>query len=491
MMHDDASLLIRNAGMGFGVDVADVRLRLGIIAAVGPALPGLQDDTVFDAGGAALLPGLHDHHIHLQALAAASLSLHCDATSPDGGASLGARLRAADAEGDSHQWLRVTGYHEDIAGDIDRDWLDRHVAARPVRVQHRSGRLWIFNTRALELLRADEAGTPLERRSQRATGRLYDADAWLRQRLDHRRPSLALISRRLASYGVTGVTDVTPGNALADFEHFADCQRRGELLQRVTMMGNAGLDHAIASDMLSAGGTKVHLHEHDLPDFDAFCALIRHSHGVGRPVAVHCVTAPELAYALSALTESGSVPGDRIEHAALVPADWLPVMRAAGITVVTQPNFVAERGDSYLKALPASEAAGLYRAGSLLAAGVPLAAGTDAPFGDPDPWRAMQAAVDRRTAAGRVLGPAERLSPEAACTLFLGAAVDPAGPARRIAAGAPADLCLLDRSWQEARRALHAVRVQWSLRGGRFIWRQAYAAVGLNAVEQHCCRAVL
>ena len=35
------------------------------------------------------------------------------------------------------EWLRGTGYHESVAGELDRHALDRWVPARPVRVQHR------------------------------------------------------------------------------------------------------------------------------------------------------------------------------------------------------------------------------------------------------------------------------------------------------------------------------------------------------------------
>ena len=472
------SLLIRHAGLMFSDRIVDVRVRGGVITAVAHALPALADEWILEAFGAALLPGLHDHHIHLQALASAELSLRCDRSSVNDADELAAQLCRAATTGDSVEWLRVTGYHESIAGDIDRAWLDRHIATRPVRVQHRSGRLWIFNSRALELLGTDDAATPLERQFGRMTGRLYDGDTWLRQRLKLRRPSLAAISRRLASFGVTGLTDVTHSNSRADFEYFAECQQRDELLQRVAMMGDASLDGAVPSDLLAVGATKVHLHEHDLPDFDALCGLIKHSHRVGRPIAVHCVTVPELAYSVCALAESRSVPGNRIEHAAMVPDEWLPVMREAEVSVVTQPNFVAERGDSYIQALPVDEHHWLYRARSLLAAGVPLAAGTDAPFGDANPWSAMQAAVDRRTSAGHILGAHEVLSPEAACQLFLGTATDPAGMSRSITVGAVADLCLLDRGWAAARSALAAVKVQLSLRDGKIIWDSRRAAEG-------------
>lgn len=477
------SLLIRNAGLMFSNQTVDVRVRGGIITAVGHVSPAAADEWILDAFGAALLPGLHDHHIHLQALASAELSLRCDPWSASEGDGLGEQLRRAAATGDSGAWLRVIGYHEDIAGDIDRGWLDRHIATRPVRIQHRSGRLWIFNSRALETLSTDDASTPLERRFGRITGRLYDGDAWLRQRLNRSRPSLAAISRRLASHGVTGVTDATHSSSRADFEYLAQCQQRDELLQRVTMMGDAGLDGAIPSDLLATGATKVHLHEHQLPDFAALCRLIKRSHRAGRPIAAHCVTVPELAYILCALSESGNIPGDRIEHASLVPDEWLPAVRDAQITVVTQPNFVAERGDSYIKALTAHEHDWLYRAHSLLAAGVPLAAGTDAPFGDANPWRAMQAAVDRRTPTGQILGNDEVLPPEAACLLFLGSAADPAGAPRSITVGAAADLCLLDRPWTAARSALAAVKVRLSLRDGTIIWHSRHEAGGCIASD--------
>src|SRR4030095_6310803 len=80
----------------------------------------------------------------------------------------------------------------------------------------------------------------------------------------------------------------------------------------------------------------------------------------------------------------------------------------------------------------------------LQAAGIAVAAGTDAPFGNPDPWAAMRAAVHRRTRAGAGLREGERIAPRPALALFLGHPDRP-GTRRRVAPGAPADLCVLDR----------------------------------------------
>ena len=43
-------------------------------------------------------------------------------------------------------WLRGVAYHESVAGPLDRDRLDAWVADRPLRVQHRSGALWMLNS---------------------------------------------------------------------------------------------------------------------------------------------------------------------------------------------------------------------------------------------------------------------------------------------------------------------------------------------------------
>lgn len=448
--------------------VVDLRLATGRVTEIAPHLSPIGDEAVLAANGGALLPGLHDHHFHISALAAALASVRCGPPQVNDEAALGAALQAAAAAGTG--WLRGIAYHDGVAGAIDRHWLDRWVPARPLRVQHRSGRLWILNSCAVGALKAG-ADSPLEYVDGEPTGRLYDADDWLRGQLGSQPPDLAAASRLLASFGVTGVTDVTHHNTLTDYHRFAAARQRGELLQDLLVMGDASLDGAPPLPGLRPGALKLHLHDADLPDFDQTCAAIRHSHRHQRPVAVHCVARGELVFTLAALEAAGSLAGDRIEHAGVTPPELLPTLRALGLTVVTQPNFIGERGDAYLAEVAAEDLPWLYRARGLLAAGIPIAGGTDAPFGEPDPWRAMQAAVDRRTPAGTVLGADETLSPEQALALFTGDPLAPGGPPRRIAPDASADLCLLDRPWAAARTRLDAVQVIATLRGGELIWQ--------------------
>ena len=98
-----------------------------------------------------------------------------------------------------------------------------------------------------------------------------------------------------------------------------------------------------------------------------------------------------------------------------------------------------------------------------------LAAGSDAPFGNCDPWASMTAAVSRHTDNGASIGESEALTPEQALDLFLR---DPKAlnRRRRLAVGAPADLCLLDRSWASARAALSSAYIRATFIDGRLIF---------------------
>ncbi len=461
-------MLIRNADINFGTR-ADLRIADGVVTEIGALLASTADEIVIDAGGCALLPGLHDHHTHLLAFAASLDSVACGPPDVACERELSEALQARQAASPG-AWIRGVGYHPSVAGEIDRTWLDRVVPASPTRIQHRSGRLWIMNTKALDLVTPNGAPTPLEMIDGQLTGRLYDADNWLRDRIGTITPPLDRASEFLLSRGVTGLTDTSPGNGPAELDLLQRAQAAGDLAQSVMMMGSATLNGVADRPSLAVGPTKIHLREAGLPAMDEIAGLISNSHRVGRKVAIHCTALAELVFALGAFDEAGALPGDRIEHAAVAPPEFLPLLAERRLTVVTQPNFVLERGDLYLREVDPVDRPWLYRLRGFLAAGIPLAGGTDAPFGDPDPWIAMQAAVTRRTRAGEPLGLDEALTPEEAVGLFLGEGGDPGGHRRSIRPGIAADLCLIDRSWPEARKDLTKVRVAQTIRAGQVVW---------------------
>lgn len=443
----------------------DVRIIAGRVAELGTALAGTD---VIDGRGGALLPGLVDHHLHLHAMAAAERSVRCGPPVVHDAPGLAAALAAATA--DAAGWVRGFGYVESVTGDLDAAALDRLHASRPVRIQHRSGALWTVNGRGAALLGLATADEPGIERDQDGvpTGRIWRADAWLRAHLPRTGPpDLTAVGARLARSGVTAVTDATPDLAPDAVAAIADAAASGALPQAVHLLGAPW--HTPLPPRLSAGPYKIVLADSGLPGLDELAATIRAVHATGRAVAAHCVTREALVLLLAALDDAGHRRGDRVEHAALVPEELVGDLARRGLRVVTQPGFLADRGDDFLRGVPPGEHQDLYRCGSLLAAGVPLALSSDAPYGPSDPWTIMAAAMRRRTASGAVVGPAEVLTPRAALDAFLAPPDDPGGPARTIHPGAAADLVLLDGPLTDLLADPHADRVRATIIDGRVV----------------------
>lgn len=450
-------MLIRRAELEDG-RVCDIRIADERIAAIG-GLDPTDGETIIEASGGLLLPGLHDHHIHTAALAAARTSIRCGPPEVTDSTSLAAALGVPGSD-----WLRATGYHESVAGMLDRATLDRIAPDRPLRIQHRGGRMWFFNSAGLDLLLS---GAAAPAGLDTATGRLFDEDAWLRQRLGSTPPAFDTVGAMLARSGVTGLTDMSPANDDAIAAHFAAEAAHGALPQRILMAGRLDLGLALPRG-IALGPAKLHLHEAQLPDYDDAVAFIRAAHRQDRAVAVHCVTETELVFTLAVLAEAGSAPGDRIEHASIAPDSAIAEIARLGLAVCSQPQFIAERGDVYRQDVEPEVVPLLYRLRAFLDEGVPLAGGSDAPFGSADPWAAMAAAVSRKTASGAHIGPDEALTPEQALDLYL-RAPEALGQRRRVAVGEPADLCLLDRPWQQARTALSVDLVRATVIAGRIV----------------------
>ena len=249
-----------------------------------------SDATVIDAKGGALLPGLHDHHIHLLSLAE---SLRSVSVGPQEVADVGElhlKLRSAGGKG----WIRAVGYHESVAGDLTKDELDEIVRNRPLRIQHTSGAMWMLNTLGMKLLGVSEITPGAEvDTSGKATGRLFRNDAILRRgSLDNlsesgastdlqRTKELDEVGNMLASFGVTGVTDATPGYGDAEVGFFRNMSDVGAIPQRLTLMPSVEtsvettLEASFARSTsvgkpkhrVSFGPHKIILSDHLLPDF--------------------------------------------------------------------------------------------------------------------------------------------------------------------------------------------------------------------------------
>ena len=293
-------------------------------------------------------------------------------------------------------------------GDLDRDALDEIRPEIPVRVQHRSGALWVVNTTApMRSGLAGEDAEGIERDAAgRPTRRLWRATRWLRERLGAAAvPDMAGLGASVCLW-ITGVTDATPDLTVGTAELLG-----GALPQRV-MLGDPRQARRRGRSW--------------------WLTIIPGSRGVAGRRACRgrwpcSVSRAALVIALAAGTVHGARATDRARGCSAPltsPPCW-----PRRVTVVTQPSLPARRGDEYHRVEP-EDVPFLWPFASLVSAGVAVACSSDAPYGELDPWQAVVAARDRIASSGRAVGPGERVRPAAALAEF----PDAAGGSRRRAA---------------------------------------------------------
>lgn len=390
----------------------DVRVGEGRVVAVG-RLRRRAGEQVTEGHGGALIVGLHDHHLHLQALAADRASVDCS----------GGLQTLQDARPGPDGWVRGVRARE----SVDRHVLDRLVPDVPIRVQHRSGGVWMLNSRALSLVQLDGSADVERDQLGEPTGRLWRYDSRIRSAVPGALRDLAPLGNELASYGLTSVTDATPDLDAQSVASLRTCPLA------VTLLGDPAGD----------APWKLLLRDHDLPSYDELVTQVRTVRP--RPVAVHCVTRESLLLTLAVLDDVGRVPGDRIEHAAVVPDPG----QLHGLTVVTQPALLTTRSADYRRDVAPDDLPLLYPYRSLLDAGVAVLPSSDAPYAPVDPWAVMRAARDRD------LGVDERVPP---ATVLHGYQ-----RGRAVRVGMPADLVLLHTPLASALATLEpeVVRRTW------------------------------
>lgn len=384
----------------------DVRIVRGVVAEIG-ALGRESADFVVPARGGEVIAGLHDHHIHVLAAAARRESLSLRGLRGDLDSALEA-IRSAAARVPEGEWIRVVDYREEAAADgserrvptLDRSVLDRAAPANPVRVQDATGGLWVLNSCALASVPADliAARAPTDAEigpCGDSNGRFHRMDAELAEVWPESVNSIRSVGDDLLRRGITGLTDATPTTDPARMRAVTDANASGDLPQDVELLADR----------------KIVLSDHDLPDVDRLSARIAAVHATGRSVAIHTVTLESGFLACHALATVGARRGDRLEHAAVTSPELIRMIADLDLTIVTQPGFVADRGEMYRRVLDLSERDGIYRYRSLLDAGVRIAPSSDHPFGPIDPWASIRAAVGRRTEEGAPLAAHEAVEP--------------------------------------------------------------------------------
>lgn len=194
-----------------------------------------------------------------------------------------------------------------------------------------------------------------------------------------------------------------------------------------------------------------------LLDHDRHSPLAATSQTEGGGVAVHAIGDRAVDATLGwfrRLIDGGTDPaGLRIEHASMMGPDAIATMARLGVTASVQPAFVTSDAPWVGTRVGGQRLPTVHPFASMLAAGIPLVGGSDAPVESPDPWNGMAAATRHATA------PSESLSAGPALGLFGGDTPRP---------GEPADFVVIDRDPLDPEELDHLL-VKKVMVGGRFV----------------------
>ncbi|WP_353953322.1 amidohydrolase family protein [Knoellia sp. S7-12] len=444
----------------------DLRIVGDRVVELGPDLRPDAADEVLDAEGRWLIPGLWDQHVHLGQWAATAGRLDLSSTtSPEDAvrrisAEVGARRGGAPGtviQGFGHRaaaWDRqptvaqldaVSGDTPVvlISGDAHHGWLNS-AALRLLDVPPRDGVIE-ENEWFPVFARLDEATMTAEGR-RTAYAKVLDAAVhrgivgvrefeWADNATDWAERSdsgLAVVRVRTATYAAGLADTIAAGRRSGDVLDRAGLITMGPL--KIISDGSLNTrtafchDPYVGDDVLEFPRGRANNSPEELGE------LLARATQNGLDVAVHAIGDAAVGIALDAFSRTGA--RGTIEHAQLVaPAD-VTRMAALGVVASVQPAHLLDDRDVTHQCWP-DRVDRCFALHSMLAAGVTLSLGSDAPVAPLDPWEAMAAAVHRTADEREEWNAAETIT----VTQALAASVD---RAPTVGVGSLADFALVE-----------------------------------------------
>ena len=455
-------------------------------------------------GGRTVAPGFIDCHLHFMEAASVAAGLSMQRCRTIG--ELLADLRVASGKTPPGNWMRAYGCDEALIHERrgpTRIELDQSVPKNPLRLRHQTLHGSWLNSRAINLLGLEHPdfkppeGAILQRdASGRLTGLVAGMEEWLSNHLPRVTGSelearVRGFSRELAAAGVTAFTDATVRNGPEEVTLFGRIKASGAISQRMSVMVGGGtplLAASRAAETARMGLAGVKFMDVTRWEAPRLVRTVADAMAQGMDCAFHATEVEELEATLQVIAAVRErVPGRalesafcRIEHGGLIPPDYPERIAALEAWVVTNPGFIYYRGAKY--AAEPGLIPYLYRARSLAAAGVRLAAGSDAPVTPARPLAAIAAAMARVSAEGYELAPEERITAQEAFALFTSAAAELARiPAGDVAPGYLADLIVLAGDpLGLAPAELANLNVDLTIVGGRIVYERGRPLASQN-----------
>lgn len=477
-------------------------------------------------GGRTLLPGLIDAHAHVLGLGQSLLSVDLMGVSSKEDAL--AKVKAfADAHPD-RPWILGRGWNQTLwpenafptAADLDRILPDR-----PVLLDRVDGHASWVNSAAMRLAGIDsstpdpDGGVVMRDATGAATGILIDKASALVERVvppatdADRRLALETALTAIAAAGLTGVHDM--GTDPATWALLNSMASQGALPVRITSY-IAGAGEAFTA--LSAEGPRHDLHEGLLhltgvklygdgalgsrgaalmapySDDPANRGLLFQStemttelfdrvSGAGFQVAFHAIGDLANKVALDAFARLKEAHGDdglrhRIEHAQVVAPSDIPRFKELDIIPSMQPTHATSDMNMAEARVGIQRIRGAYAWRTFMAQGSRIAAGSDFPVEEVNPFFGLYSAVTRMDHQGRPPGgwyPEHRMDRVEALAVFTVNAAWAGHDEENtgtLEPGKRADFILVDRDYFEIPEAeIWQIRVLETWVGGRNVHR--------------------
>jgi predicted amidohydrolase YtcJ len=203
----------------------------------------------------------------------------------------------------------------------------------------------------------------------------------------------------------------------------------------------------VREPFLDQGRTRGYLQD----DAEAMRRQVIDAHRAGWRVAAHAIGDRAVDLVLDFLEEAQHTAPrpdarHRVEHAGITDTDQVARMARLGVTPLPQHRFLYEIGDTMLDAVGPERSDRLYRHASMLAVGLRVPGSSDRPVVGGAPLAGMQSMVERRSSAGRLIGPDERVDAVTALRAYTMDTAWVAGDEHvrgRLSPGLLADLVLL------------------------------------------------
>jgi hypothetical protein len=439
-----------------------IAIKNGRIIALGfddelEAITG-NDTEKIDLEGKTVTPGFIDGHQHMIQFGFKLLYVDCGR---DSIAEIVSAVEERAEKLNKDEWIIGLGFDDAKFKEGRMPHKDdfKHIE-NPVFITHYSYHHAVANETALASAKIDEntdapVGGEIEKdASNKLTGVLVEKGMDLVRSIippvtnDELKKAIGLANNHYLSQGITAVHEAGMGHmtgSLREFQVFQELTKKDKLDVRVYGMvlddffedvKNVHLVNGFGNEKLKVGSIKLFI---DGTISGRTCAIsepypgskgskgiwmmseeefeekVIRAHRLGFQVAVHAIGDEGVNRVLNAFKKAQNLyPRSdcrhRVEHAGITSDAIIKKMKKLGVIPVPQPAFLYLNGDVYLQVLPPKLKDQLFRSKSFLDNGLTAVGSSDCPVVTSSVILGIYSLMSRKTEAGVVVSPEEKMS---------------------------------------------------------------------------------